>query len=121
MVNKFDEVVGSIIQKTEDDLIEWRRLAGIDVQANLFLKKFIINQNIEFDETESYVANYGNGFIYVLGDTEWVDVAVQPGEGKSLTPIISSASKISKEAKKLKSIITNKIDSPDDFLEDLLN
>ncbi|SEW39036.1 hypothetical protein [[Clostridium] fimetarium] len=121
MTNKFDNVIESIIQKTNDNMIVWRRILGNEVQDDEFLRKYLNSQGVEFDRTESFMANYNKGYIYILGDDTWADLAIQPGVDKTLTCIITSASCTSNPMKKLKNIIINKIDNLDDFLKDLLS
>lgn len=117
--NIFDKTIEAIINKTKNKIIQWDRIDQNYINRNSFYKKYILDNFVNVDGINQYVASFTNGNIFFSKDSEsgYCEVAIQPGPKAAIMPIKSGNSGA---LRILEEEIKEKIDNPDDFINKLL-
>lgn len=118
MSDKLEQAVEAIISKTENEMLDWRRVDKKDYDANPFYKQYIQNNQMWLDGINNYVAEYNNGYIYFTNQVEegYREIAIQPKSNADITVLSTGRNT---KLKNLEEVIKDRLDNPDDFIDSL--
>lgn len=119
MVNEKD-IINAIINKTQNNLITWKRIERFSYQDNKFLYSMFSERDMAMDTANTYVGEFGSGKIYLTNQKYdcYLLLLIQPSENADLTPIGKGSQELLQD---LEAEIRNRIDSPQEFIDALIN
>lgn len=118
MGDKLEQAVEAIIDKTENEMLDWRRVDKKDYDVNPFYRQYIENNQMCLDGINNYVTEYNNGHIYFTNqvDEGYREIAIQPKANADITVLSTGRNA---KLKILEEVIKDQLDNPDDFIDSL--
>lgn len=120
MNDKLEKAVDAVIEKTESGRISWERIDIEYYKSNPFYYQYVQDNVMGLDGINSYVAPYGEGYIYFTNQVEdrYRELAIQPNIKACISTLATGRST---KLVSLEEAIRNKLDNTDDFIESLIS